>query len=89
MKSSIKLPFARSIKLPFVGLGGEVDLFAGEHRKTNFLALNPSGRIPTIVDNNDGQRLIVTQSAAILMYLAEKSGLLLPKERLARAKVIE
>lgn len=67
----------------------KVDLFAGEQRQAAFLALNPSGRIPTIVDNDDGQRLIVTQSAAILMYLAEKSGMLLPKERVARAKVIE
>ncbi len=67
----------------------KVDLATGEHKKADFLGINPSGRIPTIVDNDESNGLIVTQSAAILIYLAEKSGLFLPTERVAKTKVIE
>ena len=67
----------------------KVDIMKGEQNEADFLAVNPSGRIPTIIDNDFEQPLIVTQSAAILLYLAEKTGLFLPKETIARAKVIE
>jgi GST-like protein len=67
----------------------KVDLMKGEHKQADFLGINPSGRIPTIVDNDEGNGLIVTQSAAILVYLAEKSGLFLPQETVARARVME
>jgi GST-like protein len=66
-----------------------INLREGEHKKDAFLAINPSGRIPTIVDQTVNNGLIVTQSAAILMYLAEKSGVFLPTETVARAKVME
>lgn len=62
-----------------------INLAKGEQRSAEFLGINPSGRIPTIID--DG--LILTQSAAILIYLAEKSGVLLPTDTIARAKVME
>jgi len=59
-----------------------VDLRKGEHRKPEFLALNPAGAIPVLVDD-DGPGdvpLTLTQSSAILLYLAEKTGRFLPTD---------
>ncbi len=54
-----------------------IDLGALEQKQPEFLALNPNGRIPVIVDHdNDG--FAVFESGAILHYLAEKAGRLLP-----------
>lgn len=58
-----------------------------EHRQPGFLALNPHGRIPVIVDPQTGITLF--ESAAILLYLAEKSGQLLPSEPTARWQTIK
>lgn len=59
----------------------------GEHRQPAFLALNPHGRIPVIIDQEAGITLF--ESAAILLYLAEKTGRLLPKEPVARWEAIK
>ncbi len=45
-----------------------VDLLAGEHRHSEFLALNPAAKLPVLVDGD----LVLTESVAIVMYLAEK-----------------
>ncbi len=68
-----------------------VDLAKGEQRQPDFLRLNPSGRIPVIVDHDTetSTLFVLTQSTAILQYLAEKTQLLLPDSILARAKVYE
>ena len=47
----------------------------GEHQRPEFLALNPHGRIPVLIDRATGITLF--ESAAILLYLADKSGQLL------------
>ena len=70
----------------------KIDLFKGEQHEPSFLKINPSGRIPAIVDHStkiSTGRIVVSQSMAILIYLAEKSHKLLSKEPEERAKTIE
>jgi len=80
-----------SIMLEEIGLPYSVrtvDLGAGEQKSPEFLALNPNGRIPVIVDRDNGD-FAVFESGAILMYLAEKTGQLLPRQEKARSRVIQ
>ena len=69
-----------SIMLEEVGLPYEVhpiNLGAGDQKAPEYLAINPNGRIPTIVDR-DEDNFAVFESGAILVYLAEKTGKLMP-----------
>jgi len=61
-----------------------------EQKEDWYLAINPNGRIPCITDDEgpDGRTVSVFESGAILIYLAEKSGRLLPQNRLARMEVM-
>ncbi|AKU98639.1 Glutathione S-transferase [Labilithrix luteola] len=62
-----------------------VNIGAGEQFKPEFLAITPNHRIPAIVDpEGPGGELPLFESGAILMYLAEKTGKLLPKDPRAR-----
>src|ERR1700751_5567248 len=76
-----------SIALEEMGLSYNVHrvFLGGEQLTPEFTKLNPNNKIPVLVD--DG--LVVTESGAILMYLAEKTGKLLPKDPKARVKAIE
>ncbi|MCG8612700.1 MAG: glutathione S-transferase N-terminal domain-containing protein [Pseudomonadales bacterium] len=65
-----------------------VNLGTGEQKTPEFLALNPNGRIPVIIDH-DNDDFVVFESGAILMYLAEKSGQLLPQEAKAKSQVLQ
>ncbi len=65
-----------------------LDLQAGDQKRPEFLAINPNGRIPAIVDH-DADDLAVFESGAILIYLAEKTGQLLPSERASRSRVLQ
>lgn len=49
----------------------KLDLKAGEHRKPDYLALNPHGVVPAFVIEKDGEKQIVCEAAAILMHIAD------------------
>ncbi len=65
-----------------------VNLMAGDQKKPEYLKINPNGRIPAIVDR-DEDNFAVFESGAVMIYLAEKAGRLLPSERRARSRVIQ
>lgn len=69
-----------------------LDLSLGEHRTADFLLLSPSAKVPAMVDHapESGEQVQLFESAAILIYLAEKSGQLLPSgPASARADVLK
>jgi GST-like protein len=68
-----------------------VDFVRLEQKSPEFLALNPNGRIPVIVDRDtgDGAPVTVFESGAILHYLAEKFGKLLPEHRRGRTETLK
>jgi GST-like protein len=65
-----------------------VNIREGEQHKPEFLALCPNGRIPAIGDR-ENDNLAVFESGAIMIYLAEKAGKLLPTDSKGRSKVIQ
>jgi glutathione S-transferase len=82
--------FTRSIRARWVlqelGVDFEpisVNLFAGEGSRPEFLKLNPAAKIPVLVDGD----LVLTESAAIVLYLAEKYRKFLPTNARGRAEV--
>lgn len=80
-----------SIALEELGLPYQVhaiDLGAKDQKKPEFLALNPNGRIPVIVDREAGN-FPVFESGAILLYLAEKTGKLLPSDAKGRSVALQ
>lgn len=65
-----------------------IDLSAGEQKAPDFLAKNPNGRIPVIVDRANDD-FAVFESGAILVYLAETAGALLPTDPKGRSRVLQ
>ena len=64
-----------------------VDIGAGEQLEPAFLKISPNGKIPAIVDHDT--RTAMMESGAILIYLAEKSGRLMPRSGPAKWEMLE
>jgi GST-like protein len=69
----------------------KVDLFKNEQQSPEFLKINPAGQIPAIVDPDGpgGRSLTLAQSAAISLYLAEKSGRFIPSNPVRRVLALQ
>ena len=83
-----------SIMLEEIGLPYEahrVDLGKQEQRTSEFLSLNPYGKIPAIIDpaGPGGKPLPLFESGAILLYLGEKTGKLLPADPARRYETVQ
>ena len=68
-----------------------IDIMKGDQHQPDFLTISPNNKIPAIVDPDGpgGAPIALFESAAILIYLAEKAGTLLPTEPRARYRVME
>jgi GST-like protein len=82
-KASIAL---EEMNLPYNVI--QLSLSDGDQKQPDFLKINPNGRIPAIVDRDEGD-FAVFESGAILIYLAEKTGQLLPSDVKKRSEVIQ
>lgn len=87
--NSVKIPIAlEELGMDYVLHG--VNIRAGDQKTPAFVALNRNAKVPVLVDEAaDGGPLTLTESAAILVYLAERAGKLLPQSGAARARVFE
>jgi glutathione S-transferase/GST-like protein len=65
-----------------------IDLKNNQQKEPWFLAINPNGRIPAIIDRA-ADNFAVFESGAILIYLAEKSGQLMPGDAKGRSRVLQ
>ncbi len=88
--NSLKVPIA----LEEMGLDYRlvpVNLRQGEQKTDAFKEMNPNAKVPVLIDRSaaNGASIILSESAAILVYLAEKTGQLLPKDPSQRGKVFE
>jgi len=92
------MPTPNGVKIPImleeIGIPYEVhkvDFAKDEQNSPAFLSLNPNNKIPAIIDPDgpDGQPLALFESGAILLYLAEKSGKLIPRDAAGRYRVIQ
>ncbi len=80
-----------SVTLEELGVAYEVhpiDLATGAQKEPWFTAINPNGRIPAIVDKANGD-FPVFESGAIMLYLAEAAGRLIPADRDGRSRVVQ
>ncbi len=83
-----------SIGLEEMGLAYDmrvIDIMKGDQFTPEYLAINPNGKIPAIVDSEgpDGKPFAVFESGAILIYLAEKTGAFLPRDSRGRSVVMQ
>ncbi|RLT93544.1 glutathione S-transferase family protein [Ketobacter sp.] len=65
-----------------------INLMENEQKQPAFLAMNPNGRIPVIVDRAN-EDFVVFESGAIMIYLAEQAGKLLPQDSKARSQALQ
>lgn len=82
-KASIAL---EELELPYAA--HFVNILEGEQKKPWFVTINPNGRIPAMIDRDAGD-FAVFESGAILIYLAEKTGRLMPQDKKGRSLVLQ
>jgi glutathione S-transferase len=87
--NSVKVPIAlEELGLPY--RLHAVNIRQGAQKDPAFIAKNPNAKVPVLVDpDGQGGPLVLSESAAILVYLAEKAGKLLPASGAGRARVFE
>jgi GSH-dependent disulfide-bond oxidoreductase len=88
--NSVRVPIAlEELDLPYEIEA--VNVRKGEQKQPDYLAINPNGKVPVLVDTDgpSGEPLTLSESGAILVYLAEKTGKLLPRSGVGRARVLE
>ncbi len=87
--NSVKVPIVlEELGLPYVLHA--VNIRTGAQKEPAFVARNANARVPVLIDHEAaGGPLTLSESAAILVYLAEKTGKLLPSSGAARARVFE
>ncbi len=83
-----------SIMIEELGLGFEpvsIDIMAGDQFAPAYLAICPNNKIPALVDTDgpDGQPIAIWETGAILIYLAEKYGQLIPRDPRARVECLK
>lgn len=66
-----------------------VNMKNGDTRRPEFLRINPNGKIPALIDHDVPGGLVLWESVAMLQYLAEKSGRLMPRDLEGRYRVIQ
>ncbi|GLQ48415.1 thiol:disulfide oxidoreductase [Dyella lipolytica] len=89
--NSVKVPIAlEEMKLDYRLV--PVNLRQGEQKTEAFRAMNPNAKVPVLIDRSPALAegdVVLSESSAILVYLAEKTGQLLPKDAAHRGKVFE
>jgi GSH-dependent disulfide-bond oxidoreductase len=88
--NGIKVPMAlEELSLPYQMIG--VNVRKSEQSSPEYLAINPNGKVPAIIDQDGpgGSPVTIVESGAILMYLAEKYGKLLPVDPLEKIRSLE
>lgn len=88
--NSVRVPIA----LEEMGLDYEIEAInvrQGEQKRPEYLAINPNGKVPVLVDPDgpEGRPFVLSESGAILLYLARKTGQLIPADPFGRARVLE
>jgi glutathione S-transferase len=88
--NSVRVPIALE-ELELAYELNPVNVRKGEQKLPGYLAINPNGKVPLLIDSEgpDGEPLTISESGAILVYLAEKTGKLLPRDGAGRARVFE
>ncbi|BAY46210.1 glutathione S-transferase-like protein [Scytonema sp. HK-05] len=82
--------FLEEVELPYTIV--PINIGAGDQFKPEFLKISPNNRIPAIVDHEPaggGEPISVFESGAILLYLAEKTGKLIPQDLHGRVEVLQ
>jgi len=79
--------FLEEAKLPYRIV--PVRLSKGEQHRPDYVAIAPNSRIPAVVDDDGDTPLAMFESGAIMLYLAEKSGRLIPADMHGRAEVLQ